>query len=72
MNIVPVGVIGKIISLGDRYGWFVKVEDVHKIPGDFLLWNGVKAQEQGSIAGLRTGMELTNFSKRQGGKLSGL
>jgi hypothetical protein len=71
MNIVPVGVIGKIVSPGDRYGWFVKVEDDSQNTGGFLVVDGVKAQEQGSIAGLRIGMELTNFSKRQGGKLSG-
>jgi hypothetical protein len=41
MNIVPIGVTGKIVSPGDRYGWFVKVEDdAQDTRGYFVLeWN---------------------------------
>jgi hypothetical protein len=37
MNIVPVGVIGKVVSPGDRYGWFVKVEDDSQNTGGYLV-----------------------------------
>jgi hypothetical protein len=37
MNIVPIGVVGKIVSPGDRHGWFVKVKDDSQDSGGYLV-----------------------------------
>jgi hypothetical protein len=35
MSDVPIGVVGEIVSLGDRHCWFVKVEEDSQNAGVF-------------------------------------
>jgi hypothetical protein len=37
MNNVPVGVVGTIVSCGERFGWSVKVEDDSQNTSGFLI-----------------------------------
>jgi hypothetical protein len=69
MSVVPVGVIGKIVSPGDKHGWFVKVEDDSKDTGGFLILEWRDNPREGFDSWAESRDALDQFFQETGWKI---
>ena len=69
MDFVPVGVIGKIVSPGDKYGWFVKVEDDSQNTGGYLVLEWRDSPKTGSDCWVENRESVNQFFREAGWKV---